>query len=149
MAVVVGGAGAAATPSGSEEQRMVANAKKIALLLLGLSYQKFLADLEKQQEVLAGIADVIMEVFAMESALLRSRKKPSEAMTDMTAVFLRDAMARIEVSARNILAACSEGDALRTNMAVLRRFAKFEPVNAIALRRQIAERLLQQGRYVA
>jgi alkylation response protein AidB-like acyl-CoA dehydrogenase len=145
MAEVVGG-GASAAPD-NEEQRLVGNSKKIALLLLGLAYQKFLADLEKQQEVLAGIADVIMEVFAMESVLLRARKKSSEASSDIAAVFLRDAMARIEVSARNVLAACSEGDGLRTNMAVIRRFAKYDPVDAIALRRRIAGRLLDVGRY--
>jgi alkylation response protein AidB-like acyl-CoA dehydrogenase len=145
MAEIVGG-GAGAAPE-NEEQRLVSNAKKIALLLLGLAYQKFLADLEKQQEVLAGIADVIMEVFAMESVLLRARKKSSEASSDLAAVFLRDAMARIEVSARNVLAACAEGDGLRTNMAVLRKFAKYDPLDAIAFRRRIAGRLLDAGRY--
>ena len=58
-------------------------------------------------------------------------------------------MARVEVAARSVIAACSEGDALRTNMAVLRRFAKYEPVDAIALRRKIAARLLSTGRYLA
>jgi alkylation response protein AidB-like acyl-CoA dehydrogenase len=146
MAEIVGGTSAA--PASTEEHRLVANAKKIALVLMGVGYQKFLGELEKQQEVLAGISDVIMEVFAMESVLLRSEKKPGEMMTDLAAVFLRDAMARIEVSARNVLAACAEGDNLRTNMAVLRRFAKYDPVDAIGLRRRIAERLLATGRYV-
>ena len=147
MGEIVSGTSAGEVPS--EEHRLVSNAKKIALVLMGVGYQKFLGELDKQQEVLAGISDVVMEVFAMESALLRSEKKPSEAMTDMIAVLLRDAMARIEITARNVLAACSEGDALRTNMAVLRRFAKYEPVDAIALRHRIAERLLAAGRYVA
>jgi alkylation response protein AidB-like acyl-CoA dehydrogenase len=147
MAEIVGGPSAASS-SASEEHRLVANAKKIALVLLGVAYQKYLGELEKQQEVLAGISDVIMEVFAMESVLLRSGKKRSDAMSDMTAVLLDDSMARIEVSARNVLASCSEGDALRTNMAVLRRFAKYDPVDAIALRRKIAERLLATGRYL-
>jgi len=146
MGEIVGGASTANDTS--EEHRLVSNAKKIALVLLGVGYRKFLAEFEKQQEVLAGISDVIMEVFAMESALLRSEKKHSEAMSGMTAVLLRDAMARIEISARNVLAACSEGDTLRTNMAVLRRFAKYEPVDAIGLRRKISERLLAAGRYV-
>ena len=115
---------------------------------MGVAYQKFLAELEKQQEMLASISDVIMEVFAMESSLLRARRSPTRRCRDMTAVLLRDAMARIEVSARNVLAACSEGDALRTNMAVLRRFARYEPVDAIGLRHKIAERLLAAGRYV-
>jgi hypothetical protein len=66
----------------------------------------------------------------------------------MAAVFLRDAMSRVEVSARTVLGACSEGDGLRANMAVLRRFARFEPVDAVGLRRKIAGRLLDAGRYV-
>ena len=146
MAEIVSGTPAVAPVS--EEHRLVANAKKIALVLMGVGYQRYLADLEKQQEVLAGISDVVMEVFAMESVLLRSEKKRSEAMADMTAVLLRDSMARIEVSARNVLAASSEGDSRRTNMAVLRRIARYEPVDAVALRHKIAERLLATGRYV-
>jgi len=125
---------------------LVANAKKIALLLMALAFEKFGLELEKQQEVIAGIADVIMETFAMESAQLRSQKNSIAA--DICAVLLPDSMARIEMFARPILAACSEGDALRTNMAILRRFAKFEPADSIALRRRIAERLLAAGRYV-
>ena len=93
-----------------------------------------------------GIADMVMEVYAMESVLLRSEKNGSGA--DMCAVFLRDAMGRVEMAARTVLAACSEGDTLRTNMAVLRRFAKHEPVDAIGLRRKIAARLLGAERYL-
>jgi len=148
MGEIVGGP-SSSTASESEEHRLVTNAKKIALVLMGIGYQKFLAELEKQQEVLAGISDVIMEVFAMESALLRCEKNPTEAKSDMTAVLLRDAMARIEISARSVVAACSEGDTLRTNMAVLRRFAKYDPIDAIATRHRIAQRLLDTGRYVA
>ncbi|MCU1232228.1 MAG: acyl-CoA dehydrogenase domain protein [Candidatus Solibacter sp.] len=137
-----------APPAGEnadEEMRLVRNARKITLLAMGLAYQKYLMELDKQQEVLMGIADMVMEVFAMESALLRSRKTGTGA--DLCAVLLRDGMARVEVAARTVLAACSDGDALRTNMAVLRRFAKYEPVDAIALRRRIADRLLAAGRY--
>ena len=132
--------------STDEETRLVRNARKIALLLLGVAYQKFLAELEKQQEVLAGISDVIMEVFAMESALLRSRKHATDQSRDIVAVYLRDALARAELSARPVLAACSEGDTLRTNMAVLRRFAKYEPIDAIAARRRICGADLQSAR---
>jgi butyryl-CoA dehydrogenase len=128
--------------SGSTPAGLVGSAKKIALLLLGLAYQKFLNEIEKQQELIAAIADVIMEIFAMESVELRGNP-------DYCDVYLRDAMARIEISARTAIAACSEGDGLRTNMAVLRRFAKYEPVDAIAIRRRIAQRLLDAGRYLA
>jgi len=89
---------------------------------------------------------MVIEVFAMESALLRSRKTAAGA--DLCAILLRDSTARVEVAARTVLAACSAGDPLRTNMAVLRRFAKYDPVDSIALRRRIADRLLAAGRYI-
>ena len=92
-----------------EEMRLVANAKSIALLTLGLAYQKYAAELDKQQEVTMSIADIAMETFAMESALLRTRKLAGKATIakEMTAVFLRDAMARVETAARSVLGACS------------------------------------------
>ncbi len=130
----------------SEEQRLVRNAKKIALLLLGSAFEKFAAAMEEQQEVMAGIADVIMEIFAMESSLLRAEKTSTGA--DMTAVILRDGMTRIEGFAKPVLAACGEGDALRSKMTVLRRFAKHEPVDSIAIRRRISDRQLAAGHYV-
>jgi alkylation response protein AidB-like acyl-CoA dehydrogenase len=137
--------------SESDERRLVRNAKKIALLLLATAFEKFGPAMEKQQEVLAGIADVLMETFAMESSMLRLEKtgRQDGQSSDMCAVFLRDAMTRIEASARPVLAACSEGDALRSRMTILRRFAKFDPVDSIALRRRIAERLVGAGHYVA
>jgi hypothetical protein len=125
---------------GAPPAGLVANAKKIALLMMGLAYQRFQMQLEQQQEVLMLIADIIMETYAMESAELRARRFPQHQI--MTNVLLRDCMARIEVSARTAIAACSEGDTRRTNMAVLRRYAKYEPVDAVSLRRQIAERLV-------
>jgi hypothetical protein len=136
--------------SESADRTLVRNAKKIALLLLAVAFEKFGVQLDKQQEVLAGVADVVMEVFAMESSLLRLEKttKPEGQASDMCAVFLRDAMTRIEGFARPVLAACSEGDALRSNMAVLRKFARFQPVDSIALRRTIAGRLIDAGHYL-
>jgi len=131
---------------------LVENAKKTALFALGVAYQKFGAALEDQQEVLASITDIAMNAFVMESVELRALKLAQlhrdELAADISAVFLREAMETVESAARNVLAACSEGDALRTNLAVLKRFTKFEPVNAIAARRRIAERLLAAGRYV-
>src|SRR5580704_8664243 len=136
----------------AEETRILLNAKKIALLLMGVAYQKYMMDLEKQQEVLAAITDVIMDIFAMESTLLRTQKLAESGKganaADMTAVLVRDAMAHIDVTARIVLAACSEGDSLRTNLVVLRRFGKYEPVDSIALRRKIAHRLLDAERYI-
>jgi alkylation response protein AidB-like acyl-CoA dehydrogenase len=142
---VVGQALGPATTEG--EAALVSNAKNLALLAMGIAYQRFALELEKQQEVLMSIADIVMEVFAMESALLRVAK--NGAGRELCAVFLRDAMSRIEFAARNVLSASSEGDSLRTNLAMLRRFVKYDPVDAIAMRREIARRLLSAERYVA
>jgi alkylation response protein AidB-like acyl-CoA dehydrogenase len=125
-----------------------AQAKKIGLFLLGVAYQKFLDKIEEQQEVVAGITDILMNGYAMESALLRAQKSGRENAADMARVFAAEAMDTIENTARTVLAGCSDGDMLRTNLAVLRRFAKREPVNSIRLRRKIAERLLASSRYL-
>ncbi len=136
-----------------DDQQLIANAKKTALFCLGIAYQRFMTDLERQQEVMANITDVAMNTFAMESALLRAQKmagsgKSAENATDMARIFAGEAIEKMESAARQVLAACSEGDALRMNLAVLKRFTKYESVNAIALRRKIAGRLLESGKYI-
>src|SRR5579872_1875311 len=133
-----------------EETRLVSQAKNIALLALTLGFQKYGAELDKQQEVVMNISDIIMEVFAMESCLLRTRKIAGTGVNaaDMCSVFLREAMDRIEMSAREVIGACSSGEEVKKNVAALRSFARYEPVNSIALRRNIAGRLLSAERYV-
>jgi hypothetical protein len=84
----------------------------------------------------------------MESAELRARKCGRENALNMAAAFASEAMDSIEISARTVLAACSEGDDLRANLAVLRRFTKRDTVDTIALRRKIAARVLDAGKYV-
>lgn len=154
QAEILSGPSLGETASGplAEEEKLVANAKKAILLSLGVAYQRFLGELEKEQEVLAGITDMSMAAFAMESVLLRAQKLialgKGELATDICGVFLRESMEQIEQAGRAVLAASAEGDTLRTNMAVLKRFTKFEPVNAIGLRRKIAARLLAAERYV-
>jgi Acyl-CoA dehydrogenases len=140
----------ALTSDSDEEQSLVVNAKKIGLLILGVAYQRFLGAIDEQQEVMAGIADTLMTAFAMESVYLRTQKLQgrSAIAAGMTSVFLRESMEQIEGFARNVIAACSEGDTLRTNLAALRRFTRFQPVNAVEARRAIAKRLLEAERYV-
>jgi hypothetical protein len=152
QAVVKGiGRGASESLSTGEESRLVHNAKNIALFTIGIAYQKYGTELEKQQEILMNISDIVMEVFAVESSLLRSRKLAASGKgtnaADMCAVFLREAMDRIEISSRNVIGACSTGNGLRENMAALRGFANYDPIDAIALRRNIASRLLGAGSY--
>ena len=143
--------GATTPPGSDEEMRLLRNGKKVALLTIGLAYQKHQAELESQQEISMDLADIIMEVFAMESTLLRTRKNAARAQaplgSEICGVFLRDAMARIEISARNVLGACSDPAALRTNMQILRRMCVYDPIDTITSRRKIAARLLERERY--
>ena len=120
----------------------VSNAKKIGLFILGIAFQRFLTELDQQQEILAAISDVLMYAYAIESVHLR---KPA---AEVTAVFADEAMTRIEEAARTVLAASSEGDSLRANLAVLKRLAKRDAVNTIEGRRRIARQLLEAERYV-
>ncbi len=130
---------------------LVRNAKKIVLLSLGMAYAEFGSGLEQQQEVSMNLADIVIELFAMESTLLRTRKLAARSKgliaADMCAVFLRDAMARVELAVRNILGACKETDDRHRYLSALRRLSSYEPVNAVALRRRIAGHLLGRERY--
>src|SRR3984885_3378692 len=141
-----------AGPQLGGEIDMVANAKKVGLFALGVAFMKYMTALEEQQEVVANIADILMNAYAMESASLRAEKiarsgKNAENARDLAAVFAREAMDTIESAAKTVLATCGEGDALRTNLAVLKRFTKYEPVNMIGLRRKIAARMIEAGKY--
>jgi alkylation response protein AidB-like acyl-CoA dehydrogenase len=136
----------AVATNGDAETQLVSNAKQVAALLIALVRQKYTQDLEKQQELMMHIADVLIEVYAMESTLVRSRKiaasgKETRAL-DISAVFLRDAMGRVELSARNVLGSCVDGAALQQNLATLRRIADQTPVDAVHLRRKIARHLI-------
>ncbi|MGA8503013.1 MAG: acyl-CoA dehydrogenase family protein, partial [Candidatus Sulfotelmatobacter sp.] len=135
----------------TEEERLVRNAKTIFLLTLAVAHERFGAQLEKQQEVIMNLSDIAMELFAMESGLLRSKKLTSSGKSrsalNICAVYLRDATVRIEGFSRTVLSACCEGDVLRKHLATVRGYAAHTPVNSIALRRQIAARLLSSERY--
>ena len=138
----------------AEEQKLVASAKKLGLFAAGAATQKYMMQIEQQQEIMGAIADMVIEVYAMESALLRTMKIASaqgEAAAAlpiaMTRVYLSQAMDKVESSARKIIADVAEGDMLRTQMAILRRLAKHDPVNTIGLRQQIAEKVIERGRY--
>jgi alkylation response protein AidB-like acyl-CoA dehydrogenase len=137
---------------GNEEMRLVQNAKTIALLAIGIAQQKYGMELQKEEEVLMSISDIVTEVLAMESTLLRNRKSAASGRgkdaADVCAVFLREAMDRVEISCRNVLGACLDGDALRQNMSALRSFANYDPIDAIGRRRNIANRLLAGERYL-
>ena len=137
------------------EQKLTTNAKKVALMTLGTAAQKYMMKLADQQEVLMGIADIIMDTYAMETAILRARKlvaakgeSASERYLDMTRVFCNDAVERIEARAQNTLSGMAEGDELRTLLAALRRFTKLQPMNTIAARQRIADAMIEKNKWV-
>jgi len=137
------------------EQKLTTNAKKVALMTLGTAAQKYMMKLGDQQEILMGIADIIMDTYAMETAILRARKlaasqgeSVAERYLDMTRVFCNDAVLRIESKAKNTLAGMSEGDELRTMLAALRRFTKLQPMNTIAARQRIADDLIAANKWI-
>jgi hypothetical protein len=116
--------------------------------------QKFREKLADQQEIVASLSNIVMDIYAMESSLRRAQKSSgtrgeaaASVMVDAARAYMYDAMDRIEKEARTALAATAEGDTLVTQLAVLRRFAKHAPVDTIALRRRVAEAVLAQDRY--
>ncbi|HVH87565.1 MAG TPA: acyl-CoA dehydrogenase family protein [Terriglobales bacterium] len=137
------------------ERALLASAKKTALFIAGVASQRYMMELAEQQEVMAALADVIIEVFAIDSALLRTTKliqsqgeKTAALPIAMTQVYISQALARIEVAARRVLAAAAEGDNLRIQTTILRRLTKHDPTNVIGLRQQIAARTIEAGKYV-
>jgi alkylation response protein AidB-like acyl-CoA dehydrogenase len=138
----------------AEEARVVANAKKMFLQAAGGAVQKFREKLADEQELVAALANVVMEVYAMESCLLRAQKAASakgeaanKIMIDAARVFISDAMERVEHEAKRAIAAVHEGDMLTTQMAVLKRFGKRPALDTIALRRNVAASVQAQDRY--
>jgi alkylation response protein AidB-like acyl-CoA dehydrogenase len=156
MEEVQAGPGLRETPEGflAAEAQLVAGAKKIALMVIGLAAQKYGEKLADEQEVLGCFADIAMETYAFESAVLRAQKRAAARGEDQTRLqeaavrcFAQDAMDKIENLARRALAAIDEGDMLRTYLAALKRFSRREVANTIALRRQVAEAVIESGRY--
>src|SRR5712664_4216576 len=138
----------------ADERKLVAQAKKLGLFAAGAATQKYLQAIQDQQEVMGAIADMVIETYAMESAVLRTQKlvqQKGEASAAtaiaMTRVYLSQAMDKIESAAKKIIAAVAEGDMLRTQLAILRRLAKHEPFNVIELRQQIAQKVIERGKY--
>jgi hypothetical protein len=103
--------------------------------------------------VMAALADIILEVYAFDSALARARKLAAgrsahaELAADMTRLYAATAFHIIESAARQVIAAVAEGDMLRTQLAIFRRLVKHEPADTIALSRTIARSAIEKGRY--
>ena len=137
-----------------EEKKLIDNAKKVAVLMLGLAAQKFGEKLQDEQGVLGHIADLMIEAYAMESAYLRTMKlhaargdEGARHVVDMTRLYVYDAMGRVDLWTRELLAACAEGDELRTLLAAARRLVRYTPIDGLHLRLRIAERFVESEKY--
>jgi len=130
------------------ERRAVTAMKKVALMVLGTAMQTYGEKLADEQEVLIAAADIIIDTFASESALLRATQDGGDLHVAAARVYINDAAGRIEQSAKTALAGMTDGDTLRTLLAALRRLLKVTPVNTIALRRQLADATVERKTYV-
>jgi alkylation response protein AidB-like acyl-CoA dehydrogenase len=138
----------------AEERKLVTQAKKLGLFAAGAATQKYMQAIQDQQEIMGAIADMTIETYAMESAVLRAQKiadaqgeSAAALPIAMTRVYLSQAMDKVESAAKKVTAAVADGDTLRTQLAILRRLAKYEPFNTIDLRQQIAGKVIERGKY--
>src|SRR5246127_3174877 len=134
----------------AEERKLVGQAKKLGLFAAGAATQKYMQAIQDQQEIMGAIADMTIETYAMESAVLRAQKivaskgeSGAALPLAMTRVYLSPAMEKIEAAAKRVVAAVADGDMLRTQLAILRRLAKYEPFNTIQLRHEIALKMIE------
>lgn len=137
----------------AREGEVLAAVKKIGLFAAGVASQRYMAALQDQQEIMADLADIISQAFALESALLRARKLAAAGKNTagvaaaMTALLADESIGLAEQAARRVLAASAEGDELRTQLAILRRLARFMPEDTVKLSRAIAQQCIRTERY--
>ncbi len=138
-----------------QEKHLVKNAKKIVLLGAGLAAQKYMQKIEQEQEILSNLANMVAEVYNMESAVLRTEKAISKDGEDKakqkllyTQVYAQEAFNRIEAEAKEILTAVEEGDNLRMMLSSLRKLTRHNPINVIAKKREIAAAIIAEEKYV-
>ena len=138
----------------AQETYLIRNAKKIALMIAGLAAQRYGTALEKEQEVLVNIADIVSNIYAMESALLRTKKaitKDGEAKHAQkiryTQLFVQEAFIAIEQDAKESLVAIEKGDTLRMMLSALRKLTRYTPINLVALKREAADVCIEAHRF--
>lgn len=137
----------------AREAEALSSVKKVALFAAGVASQRFMTALGEQQEVMADLAEIIMQVYALESALLRARKLAAakagsaDVAAAMTGLLADEALVLSEQASRRVLAACGEGDLLRTQLAILRRLARSTPADVVGLSRTVARHCIQLERY--
>jgi len=137
-----------------EEAHLLETAKKVFLMTGGLAVQKHQANLEQEQEILSDLADMMILIYAGESALLRAKKlrdgndqTRAELATAMVEVYIHESFSQIEQLARRCLASLASGDELRTQLAVLRKLTRHDPIDVTERKRRIASQVLQAEAY--
>ncbi|MCY7692438.1 acyl-CoA dehydrogenase family protein [Bacillus altitudinis] len=138
-----------------QEKYLLAHAKKIALMVAGMAAMKYGKALDKEQEILVNIADIVNELFAAESAVLRTEKAIAASGTEKNAqklaytqIFTQEAFLKIEAHAKESLIAMEEGDSLRMSLSALRKLTRFTPMNVIAKKREVAKRIFEAEKYI-
>ncbi|GAB1305060.1 acyl-CoA dehydrogenase family protein [Bacillus altitudinis] len=138
-----------------QEKYLLAHAKKIALMVSGMAAMKYGKALDKEQEILVNIADIVNELFAAESAVLRTEKAIAASGAEKnvqklayTQIFTQEAFLKIEAHAKESLIAMEEGDSLRMSLSALRKLTRFTPMNVIAKKREVAKRIFEAEKYI-
>lgn len=138
-----------------KEQMLVKNAKKIGVLAAGLAAQRYGAKLDNEQEVLVSIANIANQLYAMESAVVRTAKaierdgaEKSQQKILYTEIFAQEAFAIIEQEAKQVLLASVEGDQARMMLSALRKLTRHDAYDIIAKKREAAVKLIEAEKYI-
>jgi alkylation response protein AidB-like acyl-CoA dehydrogenase len=138
----------------AKEMKAVQNAKKAALMIAGSAVQKFMQKLADEQEILMNVTDMLIEVYTAESAILRTLKLAANSgedaakyPVDITRVYVSDALERVNIYGKHAIEAFAEGDELKMLMLGMKRFTKFDPINTTKLRREIANKMIEENKF--
>ncbi|MCY0876726.1 MAG: acyl-CoA dehydrogenase family protein [Firmicutes bacterium] len=138
-----------------KEVHAVEMTRKLFLAVGGMAVQTYGQKIEREQEVLANLADIGIALYAMESVLLRaqkaaqSNKGDAALQSDMVQLFVAQTFPQVELLARDTVAVMQEGDDLKMSLAMVRKLTKYTPTNTVALKRRIAKRVLEAEQYLA
>lgn len=146
-------------PTGEEaplevEFDMLDRAKKLFLLIGGSATQKYMKKLAKEQEIIEIMANMCIEIYAMESALLRAKKALAKdtasaaTKVELAMAYMYDTFPKLENWAKQAIAYMFEGEELRTNLSIVKRLSKYQPANILGIRQKIAKKILEEGKYV-
>jgi len=136
------------------ESKMLESAKKLFLMVGGTAVQKYMQKIDREQEILENLSNMMITIYALESALLRAKKTASrkgeaaaQLQVDMTRAYFQEVWSDLEKWAREVLVATSEGDVLRTQLSIVKKLVRMQPINTIALKREIAKRIIEAEQY--